>query len=191
MKKELNGYQGEIEPNDRVLYEGHLTLVQRPHIDKDYDVIVSKNAVVMLYIDEEDCVHFAKEYRPAMNRMSLALPAGLMDKPDDNPLERIVGELEEECGVRLPKSQVKYIGTVDSSPGHDTEMVHLFKGRGKGEYVGQKLDEHEKIEPVRIPFETAYQMMLDNKLEGTKTWNLLQHEYIERLEKKLKLYELQ
>ena len=66
---------GKINKTDKVIYQGHLTLVQRPHEGRDYDVIVSKDAAVMLYIDEKDRVYFTKQFRPAMEREMLALPA--------------------------------------------------------------------------------------------------------------------
>jgi ADP-ribose pyrophosphatase len=176
---------GKINKTDKVIYQGHLTLVQRPHEGRDYDVIVSKDAAVMLYIDEKDRVYFTKQFRPAMEREMLALPAETLDKEGLSPLEVMVEGLEEECGVRIKKEQVEYVEKVVSTDGHDTEIVHLFYARGPGEFVGQRLEDTEKIDVVKIPFEEAYSRMKRGEIEGSKTTSLLRFEKIRRQKKRI------
>ncbi|MBT4376579.1 NUDIX hydrolase [archaeon] len=171
---------GKVNSNDKVIYEGHLTLVQRPNGTSVYDVVVSKDAAIMLYIDEEDYVHFTKQYRPAMEKEVLALPAETLDKDGFSPLEVMVEGLEEECGVSIGKKLVKYHGKLNSTDGHDTEYVHLFSAKGKGKYVGQRLEDTEKIEVVKILFEETYQMVLRNEIEGAKTGFLILREKLSR-----------
>jgi hypothetical protein len=180
MKKELKGCQGEVEKGDKVIYQGHLTLVGRPHGKINYDVVVSKNAAVIMYIDDEDYVYLTKQYRPAMMREVIAFPAETLDKPHLTPLEVIVEGLEEECGIRINPKQVNYLETVNSTDGHDTEMVHLFYAYGKGEYVGQRLEDSEKIEVIKIKFDEAYEMMKNGEIQGSKTNNLLRFEKLRR-----------
>ena len=52
-----------IQPRDKIVYKGYLTLVQRSHDGRDYDVVVSKDAAVMLYIDEKDNAYLTKQFR--------------------------------------------------------------------------------------------------------------------------------
>lgn len=170
-----------MKPNDKVIYKGHLTLVRRPYEGRNYDVVVSKDAAIMLYIDEEDMVYFAKQFRPAVDEEVLSLPAETLDKPHLTPLEVMVEGLEEECGVKINKNQVKSLGKVISTDGHDTERVYLFLANGPGEYVGQRLEDDEKIEVVKIPFDKAYEMVLTNEIKGSKTSHLILYEKLRRL----------
>lgn len=170
-----------MKAGDRPIYEGHLTLVKRPHGGMDYDVIVSKDAAIMLYIDENDDVYFAKQFRPAIDQMELCLPAETLDKPELSPLEVMVEGLEEECGVRIGEDQVDYLGKVASTAGHDSEFVHLYIARGKGEHTEQRLEDFEKIEVVKIPFDRAYEMVLSNEIQGSKTSHLILYEKLKRL----------
>jgi ADP-ribose pyrophosphatase len=172
---------GTQQPGDKVIYEGHLKLVHRPHKGTNYDVVVSKDAAIMLYIDSEDQVYFAKQFRPAINQMELSLPAETLDKPELSPLEVMVEGLEEECGVRIDESQVEYLGKVASSAGHDSEFVYLYIARGEGEKVGQRLEETEEIDVVRVSFDEAYQMVLKNEIKGSKTSHLILYEKLRRL----------
>lgn len=172
---------GKVEPTDKIIYEGHLTLVQRPHDGRMYDVVVSKDAAIMLYIDEQDQAYLTKQFRPAIGREVIALPAETLDKPGLTPLEVMVEGLEEECGVRINEGQVTSLGKVISTDGHDTEFVYLFLAHGKGEYVGQRLEDDERIEVMKVPFEKIYKMVIDNEIEGAKTSQLVMYEKLRRL----------
>jgi hypothetical protein len=167
---------------DKVIYNGHVTLIQRPYLGKDYDIVVSKNAVAIMYIDLEDNVYFCKQFRPPVGKEILELPAETIDKPNLSSLEHIVEGLEEECGVRIKPEQAQYLMTVGSSEGHDTELVDLFYASGPCEITGQRLGEDERIEVVKIKFDDAYKM-IGTKITGSKSIILLQNEYLRRLGK--------
>jgi len=171
----------KIEKDDKIVYQGHLTLVQRPYCGKKYDVVVSKDAAAMLYIDENDKVYLTKQFRPAMGEEILALPAETLDKKGLTPLEVMLEGLEEECGMRIKPNQVKSLGRVISTDGHDTEKVYLFLAHGLGEKVGQRLEDFEKIQVITLPFNEVYQMVLENKIEGSKTAYLVMYEKLRRL----------
>jgi hypothetical protein len=169
---------------DSVIYDGHIKVVSKEHEGRWWDVVVSKNACAIMYIDEEDNVWFAKQYRVPLGKEIIELPAETMDKPGKTSLEVIVEGLEEECGIQIDPRQVKYFGQVESSGGHDTEMVDLFYAYGPHKVTQQRLDDAEKIEVVKIPFNKAYEMMQKGGIQGSKTAILLQNEYIHRLEQK-------
>jgi len=171
----------EIKPDDKLVYKGHLTLVKRPYEGRDYDVVVSKDAAVMLYIDENDLAYFTKQYRPAIEEEVLALPAETLDKQGLSPLEVMIEGLEEECGIRIDSSQVKSLGRLISTDGHDTERVYLFLAHGPGKKVGQRLEDCEKIDVITIPFDSAYEMVINNQIEGSKTAYLVMYEKLRRL----------
>ncbi len=150
---------------DKTIYKGHLTLVQRPHEGKNYDVVVSKDAAAMLYIDEQDTAYLTKQFRPAVRQEVLALPAETLDKPGLSPLEVMIEGLEEECGIRISPNQVISLGRVISTDGHDSERVYLFLAHGRGENIGQRLEEHEKISIVKMPFDELYHKVIKGEIE--------------------------
>ncbi len=170
-----------MNPEDKIIYKGHLTLVHRPHNGINYDVVVSKDAAIMLYIDEKDNVYLTKQFRPAMDAEVISLPAETLDKKGLSPLEVMVEGLEEECGIRIKEEQVQYLGKLNSTDGHDTEKVHLFLARGPGEKVGQRLEDTENIEVIVLPFDKVYEMVINNKIEGAKTGYLVLYEKLRRL----------
>lgn len=168
---------------DKMIYHGHFTLVQRPYKGMNYDVVLSKDAAMMLYIDENDFVYFTKQFRPAMQKEILELPAETLDKPGLTPLEVMLEGLEEECGIRIHKNQVMDLGEKISTDGHDTERVYLFLAHGKGEYVGQCAEDKKDIEVIKIPFDKAYSMVINNEIKGAKSSYLITYEKLRRLER--------
>jgi ADP-ribose pyrophosphatase len=172
---------GKIELGDEVIYEGHVAFVKRPYRGKNYDVVVSRDAAIMLYIDLEDNVYFSKQFRPAIGQEVLELPAETLDKPNLSPLETMLEGMVEECGIQITKNQVEELGYVFSTDGHDTERVHMFLAHGPNKYVGQRLEDLEKIKVVKLPFDEAYQMAIRNELHGSKSNFLILHEKLKRL----------
>ncbi|MBI2129711.1 NUDIX hydrolase [Candidatus Woesearchaeota archaeon] len=169
--------------NDELIYDGHVKLVRRKYDGRHYDVVVSKNACAIMYIDQEDFVWLVKQYRIPVAKEIIELPAETMDKPGKSSLDVIVEGLEEECGIRIDQKQVRFFATIGSSEGHDTEMVDLYYAYGQHTKTNQKLEDAEKIDVVRIPFYQAYNMIGRGEIQGSKTVALLQNEYIKRLEK--------
>ena len=70
---------------------------------------------------------------------------------------------------------------VDSTDGHDTEKVHLFLAKGKGEYVGQRPEDDEKIEVVKMPFDHVFDWVVSGYIQGSKTRQLIMFEKLRRL----------
>ena len=171
----------DTKPGDIPVYKGHITLVKRPFEGKNYDVIVSKDAAIMLYIDEKDQVYLTQQFRPAIDQLELCLPAETLDKAGLSPLEVMLEGLEEECGMKIQENQVKFLGKVASSAGHDSEFVYLFLAHGKGEYVGQRLEDTEKIKVIKKPFDEVYGMALNGEIQGAKTLSLIYYEKLRRL----------
>ena len=109
------------------------------------------------------------------------MPAETLDKKSLSPLETMIEGLEEECGIRIKPEQVRQVGRVISSDGHDSERVYLFLAHGKGEKVSQRLEDSEKIEVVTLPFDEVYRMVINNKIEGSKTAYIVMYEKLRRL----------
>ena len=116
-----------------------------------------------------------------MGKEILALPAETLDKPHLSPLETMVEGLQEECGIKIGADQVEGLGNVISSDGHDTERVYLFLAHGAGKQVGQRLEDDERIEVIRMPFDEAYKMVMRHKIDGAKTRTLIMYEKLRRL----------
>lgn len=91
------------------------------------DVLRHPGGVGVLPVDE-DRVWFVRQYRVALGRSLLEIPAGKRDIADEPPIETARRELREELGMTA-RDWVS-LGTMEPSPGYTDEVLHLFAASG-------------------------------------------------------------
>ena len=64
------------------------------------EVACLNGASAVVALDEEDRIFLVRQSRVAVGRLTLELPAGKLDGPDEDPLACARRELEEETGLR-------------------------------------------------------------------------------------------
>ena len=106
-----------------------------------------KKEVVAIIAEIDDEIIFVKQYRPAIKKELLEIPAGLVEKGEDI-IEAAKREFEEEIGYRANK--LEKICTYYNSAGVNAGQYHLFYASDL-EKTHQHLDENEFLEIVRIP----------------------------------------
>lgn len=184
------GSKGEL------IYDGFLTLIKQVRKGGVREILMPKDAVLALFIDRDDNVWFIRQFREALGKKFLGIPAEVIGKPGKSILQHAVEGLFEEIGIKIDPSYVKYATSYYSSEGHSTELVHLFVAKGPYEFVGQHLEPGENIEIVKIPFMQAVAMARKKGrlgpnmpsrggIMGPKTAVLILNEYLDRVEGKL------
>ena len=106
-----------------------------------------KKEVVAIIAELENEIFFVKQYRPAIKKELLEIPAGLVEKGEDI-VEAAKREFEEEIGYRA--NNLEKICTYYNSAGVNAGQYHLFYASDL-EKTHQHLDENEFLEIVRIP----------------------------------------
>jgi ADP-ribose pyrophosphatase len=86
--------------------------------------VVEHNGGVAIVAIENGCVLLVKQFRIAAEREMLELPAGKLESPTDDPLERARAELQEETGFYPGK--IEKIAQYYSSVGFTNEKMYLF-----------------------------------------------------------------
>ncbi len=137
-------------------------------------------ATILLYNRDRRTVILTRQFRyPAFSNgyddLLIETPAGLLD--DQSPEESIRKETVEETGYQV--DHVRKIFDVFMSPGSVTERVHFFVAEydhgARQEPGGGLHHEGEDIDTLELPFDDAYQMILDGRIKDAKTIMLLQH----------------
>ena len=117
-------------------------------IKDPYYVIERPDAAIVFPLTKEGEVVLVRQYRPAIGKMELGLPAGLVEEGED-PEKAARRELLEETGHA--GGEWELLGVVASSPSLKDNWAHLFLARDVEHSASQQPDEHERLEVVLVP----------------------------------------
>jgi ADP-ribose pyrophosphatase len=130
-----------------------------------YQIIRHPGGAAVLPLHEDGSVTLIRQFRPAINRSLLELPAGKLE-PGEAPELCGRRELLEETGL-MAKALLP-LGIYYSSPGVFDEINHLYLATGleQGEAAP---DSHEEIVTVRITLEEALRLCREGGICDGKT----------------------
>jgi len=132
------------------------------------DVVRHSGSVVVLAVDESSgspSVLLEKQYRHAVGRFLLELPAGRIDK-GENALHAAKRELLEETGYSA--RSWKRVLHFWASPGFVAEAMSIYLARNLKAGAAQPEDD-EVIELKLIPIKKAVSMVLKGTIQDAKT----------------------
>ena len=120
-----------------------------------------KHGVSVLAMDDQGNIYFTKQFHYGTGNETPEVIAGGIDG-DETPLQAAQRELQEEAG--LEAKEWTFIGMMRPMTSYTDHVEHLYLARGLTE-VSQHLDPGEIISIFKIPFATAVQWVMENKIE--------------------------
>lgn len=122
-------------------------VISRPdHPDVRFGRLVVEHpgAVIVLAVDEQERALVLHQYRHAASTRFVELPAGLLDQPDEDPVEAARRELQEE-GLLLA-DHWEHLVSVHPSPGFSSERMELYLASGLHEapHRGEDFELHHE-----------------------------------------------
>lgn len=153
------------------LYEGKLLNLRIDTIelpDKKYskrEIIEHPGGVAILPITKDNCVILVKQYRKAVEKFLLELPAGKLEL-NEEPGETAIRELKEETGII--SNNLEYLLEFYTSPGFTNEKIYLFLAKDlvQGEV---EPDEGEFIKTVKLDIDELIKMVDRGEILDSKT----------------------
>ena len=123
-------------------------------------------AVCMVPLTEDGNVIMERQYRYANGRALIEIPAGKLDRPDEDRLEAAKRELLEETGYTADHWQE--LGGLLCAPAYAQEYITMYLATGlhKGE---QHLDKEEFLEVFEVPLKDLVDAVMQGKIEDAKT----------------------
>lgn len=110
-------YQGTILKmyEDQVEVHGHRAR---------WDFIHHDGAAAIVPVDDQGRILMVRQYRHALGRYTLEIPAGKLDSPDEPTLACATRELEEETGYR--SDHIEYLISVNTTVAFCDEHIDIY-----------------------------------------------------------------
>lgn len=128
------------------------------------EVVEHLGAVAIAAVDDQGRVALIHQYRHAIGRRLLELPAGLLDVAGEDPLLTAQRELVEEAGLHAEEWHT--LVDVAASAGFTDEVVRVYLARGLSEVERPAGEDDEESDIVlhRVPLGDAVQRVMAGEL---------------------------
>lgn len=161
-RKQLSWDAGCIQPERKLsseyVYRGRAVNLRVDLVEKangrktTREIVEHADCIAVVVLDEQDNVVLVRQFRHAVGRFLLEVPAGGID-PDEEPEDAVRRELQEEIGY-FPR-KINSMGGFYAIPGYGTEYLHCFLATDLApkRLVAEDTDEIEvvRVAPDQIP----------------------------------------
>lgn len=163
---------GEETLSSRRIYEGIIVKLRADRVrlpagrETLREVVEHSGAVTVVAVDGQGRVLLVRQHRHAAGRSLLELPAGTLDRDEEEPEACAARELEEETGFRA--GRIERLGGFFVAPGYCTEYIHAYLATDlqPGQAGG---DEDEDIEALALPPDEVLRLVDAGELEDAKS----------------------
>lgn len=136
--------------NREIKYQGNILKMYEDTIEANghlahWDFIHHDGAAAVVPVTKEGYILMVRQYRNALDRYTLEIPAGKLDYPGESKLTCAHRELEEETGFRTDIEKMEYLISVNTTVAFCDEAIDIFVAAQLEPSV-QNLDEDEYVE---------------------------------------------
>jgi ADP-ribose pyrophosphatase len=160
--------------NTETIHEGNITTYQLLDVtlpdgqEAEREIVRHDSAAAVIAFTAEQELILVRQYRVAIGKTTLELPAGLRDEEDKDGMVTAQRELEEETGFR--SDDWRYVTSFYSTPGYTDEFLEIYEAHGLEQVENPRAqDESEFIEVVTLDFDEAMDAYIRGELCDSKT----------------------
>lgn len=129
------------------------------------DVVRHPGAVAIVALTEDGRICLVRQYRTALDRVTVEIPAGKLE-PGEDPYDCAERELLEETGMKA--EHMAFLTTIATSAGFADELIHIYMATGLS-FAGSSPDADEFINVDLVELPELIDAVLDGKIEDAKT----------------------
>lgn len=153
------------------IFSGHVIRVCKDHVrlpngsEGVREIIRHRGAVCIVPVDNDGYVYMVRQFRYAVGKELLELPAGKLEKNEDI-LEAAKRELPEETG--LSASKWTSLGEMYAAVGYSDEVIYVYLAE-QLEFGEVHPDDDEFIDVEKFKLEDLSGMIMDGRIRDSKT----------------------
>lgn len=154
-----------------IVYHGHVFDVRQDQLRlpngnlAQIDLVEHRGAVTMIPVDSQGQIWFVRQYRHAIKKILLELPAGAAEI-GESPLISAQRELREEIG--MASGNLQEIGSFYLAPGYSSEFMHIFLASDL-QPAPLPTDEDEFLKIEKVSARQAIHLAETGELEDSKS----------------------
>ena len=131
-----------------------------------WDFIWNKGAAAVIPVREDGKIIMVRQYRNAIDRETIEIPAGGLNYPKEPTLDAAARELEEETGFK--SENLEFLIRIKTTVAFCNENIDIYVARNL-KPTKQNLDEDEFINVEVYSLEELCEMIYSGKIEDSKT----------------------
>nr|MBQ8253732.1 NUDIX hydrolase [Lachnospiraceae bacterium] len=137
-----------------------------------WDFIGHKGAAAVVPVCEDGKILMVHQYRNALDRESIEVPAGGRDSLEEPYLQCAYRELEEETGYRAEKEDFEFLISLKTTVAFCNEQIEVYVAKNLKK-THQNLDEDEYINVKAYDLDELIDMIYAGKMQDGKTVSAL------------------
>lgn len=164
---------GEVKRIGRELvYSGAIIHVYKDHMEfsnghhADWDYIHHDGAAAVVPVLDDGRILMVRQYRNALERDTLEIPAGKLDRPGELGMECSKRELEEETGYK--SDHLEWLINLRTTVAFCNEKIEIYVARDL-KPSRQNLDEDEFVDVKAYTIEELKEKIYTGVIEDSKT----------------------
>ena len=158
MKREL-AYQGTIMKvyKDYIEVNGHEAV---------WDYFHHNGGAAVIPVTKEGKIIMVRQYRNAIDRETIEIPAGGLNNPQEPTLDAAARELEEETGYK--SDELEFLISIKTTVAFCNENIDIYVAKNL-KPSKQNLDEDEFINVEAYSIDELCELIYAGKIEDSKT----------------------
>lgn len=132
-----------------------------------WDFISHKGAAAVVPVLEDGRILMVKQYRNALDRFTIEIPAGGLDTADEPHYDAAMRELREETGYTTDKLELLIV--INTTVAFCNEKISIYVAKLSGKGGEQELDEDEFINVIPYELSELERMIYAGEITDSKT----------------------
>lgn len=160
--------------NRELVYTGKVIKIYKDHViangnETNWDFIHHDGAAAVVAVDDDGQLLMVRQYRNALDRFTLELPAGKVDDIEEPRRICAFRELEEETGKKVHSpDELEFLIRVNTTVAFCDEQIDIFVARNLQPSV-QHLDADEAINVESWSVEDLLELIYKGEMTDAKT----------------------